>query len=167
MFIMKEDMNKIDFESKRITFVLLLFLFYISLPAQKRQSVDPQMSNEYAMSHLEVDAGGLIGLVLPDRIARLPIKSYRWVPVEEEKVSMVDKSETSATIKAKKSGTTVINYIYTYEVKGDEEPVMKDGKKVIINGVPQTKVKMVRKEATILSLLKLTDWKLRQFLLLL
>lgn len=57
------------------------------------------------------------------------------------KVSVVDKTETSATLKAEKSGTTVVNYVYTYEVKGEKEPIMKDGKKVIIDGVPQTKVK--------------------------
>lgn len=144
---MKGNKIKINFVLEKIFLALLLFFFSISLYAQKCPSVDP-MSDEYAMSHLEVDAGGLIGLVLPDRITTLPIKSYRWVPIEREKVSVVDKSETSATIKAEKSGTTVINFMYTYEVRGDKEPVMKDGKKVIINGVPQTKVKMVRKEGS-------------------
>ncbi len=129
--------------------VIVSFLFpFSSAIAQSNPSKEIIESNEYKMSHVEVDAGGLTGLVLPQRIAMLPKKRYNWVAVENGKVSVVEKSETSATIRANKSGTTVVNYVYEYEIKGEEKPVLKDGKQIVKDGVPQTRIQMIEKEGT-------------------
>lgn len=125
-----------------------LLLPFSSMYAQTVPSIEKTESNEYMMSHVEVDAGGLTGLVLPQRIAMLPKKSYKWVAAENGKVSVVEKTETSASIRANKSGTTVVNYVYKYEIKGEDKPVMKDGKQVVKDGVPQTKAQMIQKEGT-------------------
>lgn len=128
--------------------MVALMLPFSVMSAQNFRNVDKGDSNEYMMSHIEVDAGGMTGLVLPQRIAMLPKKSYKWVPVESKKIGIVEKNETSATVRAKESGTTVVNYVYKYEVKGEAKPVMKDGKQVMKDGVPQTKVQMIEKEGT-------------------
>lgn len=131
----------------RIYLTILLFAMSNVVFAQVK-TTDQKDSDEYALSHVEVDAGGLTGLVLPDRIAMIPKKSYKWEPVEKTKLSITYKDESCASVRALKSGTTVINYKYTYEVKGKETPVLKDGKPVIKDGKAQMKVEMITKEGT-------------------
>lgn len=117
-----------------------------ALPVFAQNSRAAHADNEYAMSHLEVDAGELVGLVVPERISKLRIKSWKWVPVERELISVKESSETSASVRTLRSGTTVVNYVYTYEVKDDEKPVMKDGKQVVVDRKPQKKEERLKKE---------------------
>ncbi len=77
--------------------------------------------DEYRMSHLDGDAGDLIGLVLPQRLLDLQIKSGRWDPAESSKVSVEDHTNTSASVRLLASGTTVVNYKYRYMHNGKEE----------------------------------------------
>lgn len=77
--------------------------------------------DEYRMSHLDGDAGDLIALVLPKRIADIPIKSGRWEPAESKKVRVVDSNRTSANIRLLSSGTTVVDFKYKYMKDGKEE----------------------------------------------
>lgn len=131
---------------------LILCFMSLSVVAQQtysgRRPQQPAAQNEYAMSHVEVEAGGLTGLALPQWLAMMPKKSYRWVPVESGKISVVDHSETSATVRALRSGSTVVNFVYKYLVEGEAKPVMKDGHQVVVNGVPQVKVEMIEREGT-------------------
>lgn len=131
---------------------LALGLMLLPLTAQTHgRHPQPQQhveQNEYAMTHLEMEAGGLTGLTLPQWLAMMPKKSYRWVPVESGKISVVEHSETSATVRALHSGSTVVNFAYKYLVEGETKPVMKDGHQVIKDGVPQVKVEMIEREGT-------------------
>lgn len=82
---------------------------------------DKRYDDEYRMSHLDADAGDLIGLVLPRHVIDLPIKSARWEPAESSKVKLVEYSSTSASIRLLSAGTTVVNYKYKYMKDGKEE----------------------------------------------
>lgn len=81
---------------------------------------DRKMDDEYRMSHLDGDAGDLIGLVLPSRIASLPIVKGSWDVSESEMVKIVEHSATSANIRLLKSGTTVVNFKYKVLREGRE-----------------------------------------------
>lgn len=81
---------------------------------------DILMENEYLMSHLEADAGALIGLVLPQRIKELPMTKSRWEAAESKKASIEEHTSTSATVRLLKSGTTVVNFKYTIVREGRE-----------------------------------------------
>lgn len=133
---------------KIFVFVFFVMPYVLSGYTQNSKDVNHESNNEYSMSHVEIEAGGLTGLVLPDRIVKIPKKSYRWVPVETGNISVVEKNETSASVRAIKSGTTVINYVYTYEIEGEKKPVIKDGKQVMKDGVPQMKVQKIQKEGS-------------------
>lgn len=81
---------------------------------------DKKVDDEYLMSHLDGDAGDLIGLVLPQRIVEMPHTAGRW-EVAESKMAKVDEhTATSATIRLLHSGTTVVNYKYRYLDAGKE-----------------------------------------------
>ena len=82
---------------------------------------EKNIDEEFLMSHLDGDAGDLIGLVLPQRIMSLNIRSGRWEPAESEKVRIAEHSLTSANIRLLSSGTTVVNYKYKYLKDGKEE----------------------------------------------
>lgn len=73
---------------------------------------DKRLDDEFLMSHLEAEAGDLIGIVLPQRIIDLPIKKGWWEVAESNKASIVDHTPTSATVRLLKSGTTVVNFKY-------------------------------------------------------
>ncbi len=81
---------------------------------------DPKMEDEYRMSHLEGLAGDLIGIVLPQRILDMPISKGWWDIVEPHRVSMVDHTGSSASIRLLKSGSTVVNYKYKIVREGRE-----------------------------------------------
>lgn len=82
---------------------------------------EKNIDEEFLMSHLDGDAGDLIGLVLPQRLLDQNIKSGRWDPAESEKVRVEEHSQTSANIRLLSSGTTVVNYKYRYMKDGKEE----------------------------------------------
>lgn len=133
---------------KRTLHLLFFSLIIVPALAQTHRITQTEHSDEYRMSHLEIEAGGITGLVLPERISKIPKKSYKWVPVESNKINIVEKTETSASVRAIKSGSTVVNYIYKYEIKGEDKPIMKNGQQVIKDGVPQVRTQMIEKEGS-------------------
>lgn len=82
---------------------------------------DPKADDEYRMSHLDADAGDLIGLVLPQRLLDMHVKNGRWDPAESSKVRVVEYTNSSANIRLLSAGTTVVNYKYKYMKDGKEE----------------------------------------------
>lgn len=112
----------------------LLTLFVAALCAAATFAQMPQgrrvgaEQNEYAMSHPFGTAGDLIGLTLPQRIIELNITSYRWESSESSKASVEDSRKTSADIRLRKGGSTVVKYVYTYEVPDKEVVEVRNGK---------------------------------------
>lgn len=117
---------------KRINYLkvaLLAALAMMSTPHLEAQHRGPishhtnerDKDDEYRMSHLDADAGDLIGLVLPKRLMEMPIKSGRWEPAESGMAKVVEYTSTSANIRLLHSGTTVVNYKYKFMKDGKEE----------------------------------------------
>lgn len=113
---------------------MLLAMSLIATPIQAQRSSRPgqgpvshhaeeRNDEEYRMSHLEGDAGDLIGLVLPRRFQDMDIKSGKWEPAETDLVKVTDYSKNSAKIRLLREGTTVVDYKYKYMVNGKEESV--------------------------------------------
>lgn len=84
----------------------------------KKEGKDP--------THKYIDAGGMVGLVLPRNIASLDLVSVYWNPVDSRYIRVKESSKTSATIQGLRStSSTVINAKYTYKtwVDGKEKNV--------------------------------------------
>ncbi len=77
--------------------------------------------DEYRMSHLDGFAGDLIGLVLPQRLMKEPIKSSRWEVEESSRVRVVSHTANSANVRLLSSGTTVVNFKYKVMENGKEQ----------------------------------------------
>lgn len=102
----------------------LSFLFITHLDAQSYRSHGPishherahdkTVDDEYRMSHLDADAGDLIGLVLPRRIMDIHVTSAKWEVAESDLAKIVENSATSANVRLLAAGTTVVSYKYKY-----------------------------------------------------
>ena len=82
---------------------------------------DRNKDDEYRMSHLDGDAGDLIGIVLPERLMSAQIKNGRWEAAETEKAKVISHTTNSANIRLLSAGTTVINYKYKVMEGGKEQ----------------------------------------------
>lgn len=77
-------------------------------------------------THKTIDAGGMVGLVLPRNITQLGLDRVSWEPVDSRYLRVKESSKTSATVQGLRStSSTVINARYTYKtiVDGKEKQV--------------------------------------------
>ena len=77
-------------------------------------------------THKYIDAGGVVGLMLPQNITRKGLTSVYWSPVDSRYVRVKEQSGNSAVIQGLRStSSTVVNAKYSYKtiVDGKEKTV--------------------------------------------
>lgn len=112
---------------------LLLLAALVATGAQAQESLGKAIVNAIFggggkddPTHKTIDAGGMVGLVLPKNITQLGLDRVSWEPVDNRYLRVNESSKTSATVQGLRStSSTVINAKYTYKtfVDGKEKQV--------------------------------------------
>lgn len=102
-------------------------------------------------THKHIDAGGTVGLVLPQNITRRELTSVYWSAVDSRYIRVKESNKTSAVVQGLRStSSTVVNAKYSYKT-------IVDGKEKTVTETFPFTITINRIEPTSITMPQLTD----------